>query len=345
MYAKVEQWCHCGYKPTRDFGDSWSYSTESLKTYLSWFKLTTDGRKEVLYERFFGAKLYHEEYMRQLRGEHEDQDTSREVVSDSEEESNPNKDDGSAEQEWVQCDQCSKWRSLPKDISPESLPDEWNCTLNTWNEQYNSCEKDEEPQPDDNEESEECDEDAEEYVQWKDPEYKRRILADFKEYYSELQAKRKQREEDIEEQKQERALKKQRRVEDGIREYMESLSEDDQKVALKAAVKKNGKGQIPMHWYPQKYADTRATTLLRQDLALLRASDTYRPQIADLVNMGDKYGRTPMHYAVLNEDHDSYREELEKAGGSMYCCDMYEKCPEEYMPLFKDKKTWIDKFI
>lgn len=47
---------------------------------------------------------------------------------------------------WVQCERrsCRKWRRLPADISPESLPDRWICSMNTWDERFASCAADEE---------------------------------------------------------------------------------------------------------------------------------------------------------------------------------------------------------
>ena len=41
--------------------------------------------------------------------------------------------------EWVQCDQCQKWRKLPPHISADELPDVWNCKMNTWNPSAASC--------------------------------------------------------------------------------------------------------------------------------------------------------------------------------------------------------------
>jgi len=41
--------------------------------------------------------------------------------------------------EWVQCDKCQKWRKLPPDISADEMPDEWNCSMNTWNPSSASC--------------------------------------------------------------------------------------------------------------------------------------------------------------------------------------------------------------
>lgn len=50
------------------------------------------------------------------------------------------------EQEWVQCENCEKWRRLPSDgsVKSDSLPDAWFCNMNTWNPKEASCFMDEE---------------------------------------------------------------------------------------------------------------------------------------------------------------------------------------------------------
>merc|ERR1712195_65873 len=47
----------------------------------------------------------------------------------------------SKEVEWVQCESCKKWRTVPSTMNVASLPDLWYCALNTWNETYNHCNK------------------------------------------------------------------------------------------------------------------------------------------------------------------------------------------------------------
>ena len=55
---------------------------------------------------------------------------------------------------WVQCErrQCRKWRRLPMNVDPETLPDRWECSMNTWDPPHASCqapeEQDEPPVPD-----------------------------------------------------------------------------------------------------------------------------------------------------------------------------------------------------
>mmetsp|Transcript_1749 Transcript_1749/g.2595 ORF Transcript_1749/g.2595 Transcript_1749/m.2595 type:complete len:162 (+) Transcript_1749:35-520(+) len=46
--------------------------------------------------------------------------------------------------EWVQCDSCDKWRKLPANISPDELPHEWHCTMNTWDTRIATCDASEE---------------------------------------------------------------------------------------------------------------------------------------------------------------------------------------------------------
>ncbi|MBN3312011.1 MORC3 protein, partial [Atractosteus spatula] len=52
------------------------------------------------------------------------------------------------DQNWVQCDECLKWRKLPDGINPASLPDKWYCRMNP-DTQFRSCQVEEEPEDDD----------------------------------------------------------------------------------------------------------------------------------------------------------------------------------------------------
>lgn len=50
------------------------------------------------------------------------------------------KDD--VQEEWVQCDDCGRWRTLPPAgdaLYPQDLPEHWTCTMNTWNPSKASC--------------------------------------------------------------------------------------------------------------------------------------------------------------------------------------------------------------
>ena len=33
---------------------------------------------------------------------------------------------------WVQCDQCHKWRLLPVGTNPDNLPEKWLCSMLDW---------------------------------------------------------------------------------------------------------------------------------------------------------------------------------------------------------------------
>lgn len=46
--------------------------------------------------------------------------------------------------DWAQCEICKKWRRLPLGMNPNTLPEEWVCTMNTWDNAYNSCDAAEE---------------------------------------------------------------------------------------------------------------------------------------------------------------------------------------------------------
>jgi hypothetical protein len=50
------------------------------------------------------------------------------------------------EVKWIQCDECSKWRSIPPStgIDIDSLPEKWFCYMNTWDEARNKCDVPEE---------------------------------------------------------------------------------------------------------------------------------------------------------------------------------------------------------
>ena len=34
--------------------------------------------------------------------------------------------------QWVQCDKCSKWRSIPGDVDFVLFPEKWFCSMNKW---------------------------------------------------------------------------------------------------------------------------------------------------------------------------------------------------------------------
>eukprot|EP00547_Thalassionema_nitzschioides_P000018 CAMPEP_0194207136 /NCGR_PEP_ID=MMETSP0156-20130528/5976_1 /TAXON_ID=33649 /ORGANISM="Thalassionema nitzschioides, Strain L26-B" /LENGTH=1361 /DNA_ID=CAMNT_0038933839 /DNA_START=99 /DNA_END=4184 /DNA_ORIENTATION=- len=41
--------------------------------------------------------------------------------------------------QWVQCDKCSKWRVLPSAVDVEKLPNQWYCEMNKYDPTHNSC--------------------------------------------------------------------------------------------------------------------------------------------------------------------------------------------------------------
>tara|TARA_B100000795_G_C22790692_1_gene436776 strand:- start:130 stop:2016 length:1887 start_codon:yes stop_codon:yes gene_type:complete len=51
--------------------------------------------------------------------------------------------------EWVQCEQCKKWRTVSTSIDLASLPEQWFCSMNTWNSNFNTCEALQEEDEDD----------------------------------------------------------------------------------------------------------------------------------------------------------------------------------------------------
>jgi len=40
---------------------------------------------------------------------------------------------------WVQCNNCQKWRTAPLSIDIDALPEYWQCSMNTWAQEYARC--------------------------------------------------------------------------------------------------------------------------------------------------------------------------------------------------------------
>lgn len=224
-----------------------------------------------------------------------------------------NEDQEVADIMWVQCDNCEKWRATPRDLS--ELPDVWICSMNDWDENYNECDKLEEAQEEDTDKS---DEEIESEVDV-EAENKAKAIQDKK----------------IDAQKA-RDATRERKDQEELTAYIESLTPDEIIEARKAAVKKNGKKQIPLHLYAiEKKSEKQAIKLLRRDLYF--GAD---------VNAQDKLDRTPLHYAHIHERYD-YHVALLKAGADPNACDIGDRCPEEhhYFPSENPRKCMWDKFI
>lgn len=50
-----------------------------------------------------------------------------------------NDSDDEDEREWVQCDNCLKWRILPSDVQTSKLPKHWYCEMNVYDQFRNTC--------------------------------------------------------------------------------------------------------------------------------------------------------------------------------------------------------------
>lgn len=46
--------------------------------------------------------------------------------------------------QWIACDRCGKWRTLPSHVDMDALPEQWYCEMNLWDNFYNDCAVDEE---------------------------------------------------------------------------------------------------------------------------------------------------------------------------------------------------------
>eukprot|EP01034_Spumella_vulgaris_P034348 gene34348-42361_t len=67
------------------------------------------------------------------RARHEPAAAQTQPVQDNETESEGD------EKEWVQCNACNKWRSLPHGVDVASLPEMWTCAMNSYDKSKNKC--------------------------------------------------------------------------------------------------------------------------------------------------------------------------------------------------------------
>ncbi|TMW55532.1 hypothetical protein Poli38472_010414 [Pythium oligandrum] len=60
---------------------------------------------------------------------------------DGKQQADDDDDDEEEEEEakWVQCDGCKKWRTVPKSIDLDAMPDRWYCRMNSWDKAFASC--------------------------------------------------------------------------------------------------------------------------------------------------------------------------------------------------------------
>jgi hypothetical protein len=314
------------------FGPLEHWTGNYLETLLSLEHLETSGTRAEKWERCMGYLLYREEKSNNKVNEKRDHESessdTTKINSDSiiiKDENEIIEKDESPNMNWVQCDKCSKWRSVPLSIDIASLPEEWYCELNTWNSSHNSCDAAEEEQNDDassNEEEEptqptyECDE-----------QLKKELLQKFKNSLDALERKKRKREEDRIELEKRKEANRILREEKELQAFVEKLSAEDIEELKRAANKRNWKNQLPIHKYCIDFDDTKATRLLRRDIFL--GVD---------VNAIDNDERTPLHFAYMH-DKPNYAKAL-YAAGAEDSCDIASRIPSEYNYfLFSKKQT------
>jgi hypothetical protein len=321
-----------------------SLAAGQIQTLLSLLGLPKNGNKVVLYDRMLGYLLYREEkYPLQFSV-----DTGQllkaepENTGDANEDLDTTNETSTEEAVWVQCDSCSKWRSLPSHIKPEELPDEWKCSMNIWDGNHDDCNKEEEQQPDDSDENI-GDEDAaleeEEQGNGLSAEYKASILQKYKDSLEEEKRIKRKRVEDKVALEEKRKLAKIEREDNEVEMYVSKLSAEEIAEAKAAAIKRDKKGQIPIHKYCAMHADEHACKLLRRDI-----------YFGANVMAEDVNERTPLHFAYMN-NCPNYARMLIRFGAEE-SCDVTSAMPSEYnifmnlssKPVKKD--PWgIDKFI
>lgn len=213
---------------------------------------------------------------------------------------------------WICCDRCEKWREIPLEILETLNPaDPWSCTMNLWDDEFNTCEKPEAAQEEHSEDDSSGNEDGE----------------------TEEDLKYRKKQELLDAKREETRVKQRVKEREELEIYIASLSESDITQAKLQAKKKNGKKkQLPIHLYPSMFADKKAAKMLRRDLYF--GAD---------IDAQDYQGRTALHYSYT-EECPIYRDVLLECGAEPYVCDNGERAPHE-LEIFRPKKCMWDKFI
>tara|TARA_A100001015_G_scaffold313314_1_gene420275 strand:- start:1855 stop:2919 length:1065 start_codon:yes stop_codon:yes gene_type:complete len=324
---------------SRNFYRKWSSAcSESFKSELDKINVSSNGSRQAMYDRLLGATLYYEEHAG-IRNLEEEERTAADADEETKSDRGDDADEGE-DRSWVQCEKCEKWRSIPSIIDANSLPDSWCCELNTWSD-FNSCEIPEEDGAND-EENEEITDEREEEREDEELSYLRGILDAFKKFREEMFDKKRKREQEKLLLEEERKKSKAERLSNQVHEALD-LPIDKKKAAYKAATKKSSIGRFPLHTYCEQFVESTALLKTLVDIALLRE---HHENLEKYLNHGDKYGRTPLHYAIISQYYD-VEKALKEAGACPYIPDVYEKSAEEY-GLFrqpKEKKSYLDDII
>jgi hypothetical protein len=233
---------------------------------------------------------------------------------------------------WVQCDDCTKWRTLPPGTDLEALPDEWKCHMNTTDSEHNSCDKDEVEHEDFTAEEEEEEEEA-----VLEDDYKQEILAKFRKYKSELQEKQEQRAEKKRVQEEERLRKNLLKQEEDFEAWASSLTASQRAARKRSASKYDDAGNLPIHVYPCVLDEAKAVLLLRKDI-----------HCGVDVNATDRSGLQAIFYGHVNH-YEHYVDVLLQAGAEDD--EYYTECelndPDDHPSKRRRvKDEWgVDKFL
>ncbi|GLD96551.1 hypothetical protein PINS_up005234 [Pythium insidiosum] len=66
-------------------------------------------------------------------------DIARQQSAGSIEDGDEGEEEDEDEAKWVQCDECRKWRIVPREIDLDAMPERWYCRMNTWRPDLASC--------------------------------------------------------------------------------------------------------------------------------------------------------------------------------------------------------------